>query len=163
MTGFLRLAMALACAVALSQFPAFSDQYVQRLGGQVDALGRIARDFDASAERAGVTRAEALADLSGSAFRELHQADMTRAFDRLDHAEADLAMLRLAGPLERMLLPHRLRDPETLSATWGDFSPAIPVTFAGLAAGGIGFLLGWLLFGLLALPFRRRDDRLGWR
>ena len=28
-----------------------------------------------------------------------------------------LQMLRIAGPLERMLLPHRLRDAETLAAT----------------------------------------------
>lgn len=148
--------MALLCAVALSQFPAFSDQYVQRLGGQVDALTRVAQDFDASAARAGLTRSEALADLGGSAFRDRHQADMARTFTRLDRAQADLAMLRLAGPLERMLLPHRLRDPQTLAATWGDFSPALPVTFAGLAAAGIGFLAGWLLFALLARPFRRR-------
>ncbi len=162
MTGFLRLLVALVCAAGLSQFPAFSDQYVQRLGGQVDALTRVAAEFDASASRAGLTREAALADLGGSEFRDLHQGDMRRTFDRLEHAAADLAMLRLAGPLERMALPHRLRDRETLAATWGDFSPAVPVTFAGLAAAGIGFLLGWLIFTLLASPFRRRE-RLGWR
>ena len=57
---------------------------------------------------------------------------MRAVFARLDRARADLQMLRLAGPLERMLLPHRLRDPETLAATWGDFRPAVPVTAAGL-------------------------------
>lgn len=162
MIGLLRLMVALVCAICLSQFPAFSDQYVQRLGGQVDALNRIATEFDASATRAGLTRDEALADLGGSAFRDLHQDDMRDAFARLEHAAGDLAMLRLAGPLERMLLPHRLRDPETLASTWTDFSPAVPVTFAGLAAAGIGFVLGWLLFGLFTLPFRRRE-RVGWR
>ena len=158
----LRLLVALICAAGLSQFPAFSDQYVQRLGGQVDALTRVAAAFDASASRAGLTREAALADLGGSAFRDLHQGDMRRTFDRLEHASADLAMLRLAGPLERMALPHRLRDPETLAATWSDFSPAVPVTVAGLAAAGIGFLLGWLFFGILMMPFRSRE-RLGWR
>lgn len=163
MIGLLRLAVALCLAAALSQFPAFSDQYVQRLGGQVDALSRVAAEFDASAERAGLTRAEALADLSGSAFRDAHQSDMRRAFQRLDHARGDLQMLRLATPLERMALPHRLRDPETLQATWGDFSPAIPITAAGLIAAGVGFLLGWLLCGLPGLLFGGRRDRLGWR
>lgn len=164
MIGFLRLALALICAIALSQFPAFSDQYVQRLGGQVDALTRVAEDFDRSAATAGLTRDEALAELSGSQFRDLHQGDITRTFARLDHAAADLAMLRLASPLERMLLPHRLRDTETLTATWGDFAPSVPVTSAGLIAAGIGFAAGWLLFGLLTLPFRRRRrENLGWR
>ena len=160
----LRLILGLAFAALLSQFPAFSDQYVQRLGGQVDALTRVAADFDASATEAGLTREDALRDLAGSAFRDAHQADMRRAFARLEHARADLALLRAASPLERMALPHRLRDTETLAATWGDFRPAVPVTSAGLAAAGIGFLLGWLLAGLLAWPFRQRAaDRYGWR
>lgn len=163
MIGFLRLAVAVCLAAALSQFPAFSDQYVQRLGGQVDALARVAADFDASAGAAGLTRDQALADLSGSAFRDAHQSTMREVFIRLDRARADLQMLRLAGPLERMLLPHRLRDPETLAATWGDFRPAVPVTAAGLWAAGIGLVLGWLLTGLPGLFLRRRQDRLGWR
>lgn len=163
MTGILRLAVALICAACLSQFPAFSDQYVQRLGGQVDSLSRVAADFDASARKARLTRDEALADLTGSPFREAHQADMRRSFARLDQARSDLQMLRLASPLERMALPHRLRDPETLAATWGDFSPALPVTMAGLWAALIGFLIGWVLTFLPRLFLRRQPDRLGWR
>ena len=159
----LRLALAALVAALLSQFPAFSDQYVQRLGGQVDALTRVAEDFDASATRAGLTREEALADLSGSAFRDAHQGDMRAVFVRLDRARADLALLRVASPLERMALPHRLRDPETLAATWGDFRPALPITPAGLAAAGIGFVLGLILWSLLTLPFRRRQELRGWR
>ncbi|MBM3604981.1 MAG: DUF2937 family protein [Alphaproteobacteria bacterium] len=162
MTGLLRLVVAGLFAAALSQFPAFSDQYVQRLGGQVDALAQVADDFDASADRAGMTRSEALADLSGSTFLDAHQQDMRHVFVRLDRARADLQMLRLAGPVERMLLPHRLRDTQTLRATWGDFRPALPLTREGLVAGGLGFLLGWLLASLIRRPFRR-DDRLGWR
>lgn len=163
MTGLLRLAVALCFAAALSQFPAFSDQYVQRLGGQVDALSRIAAEFDNSAASAGLTRDQALTDLSGSAFRDAHQTNMRGVFARLDRARADLQMLRLAGPLERMLIPHRLRDAETLAATWGDFRPAIPVTVAGLWAAGIGLVLGWLLTALAGRVFRRPEDRLGWR
>lgn len=163
MTGFLRLAAAVLCAAALSQFPAFSDQYVQRLGGQVDALSRVAAEFDASARTAGLSRDQALADLSGSAFRDAHQSNMREVFARLDRARADLQMLRIAGPLERMLLPHRLRDAETLTATWGDFRPAVPVTVAGFWAAGIGLVLGWLLAALPGLAFRRRQDRPAWR
>ncbi|MDO5631518.1 MAG: DUF2937 family protein [Paracoccus sp. (in: a-proteobacteria)] len=156
MAGLLRLGFAACCAAALSQFPAFSDQYVQRLGGQVDALTRVAADFDSSAARAGLTREQALADLSGSTFRDLHQRDMGRVFTRLEQARADLALLRAAAPLERIALPHRLRDPATLAATWGDFRPALPVTTAGLGAAAIGFGLGLGLWTALAALLRRR-------
>ena len=121
MIGFLRLAVAVCCAIVLSQFPAFSDQYVQRLGGQVDALSRVAEEFDISAQAAGLTRDQAFADLGGSTFRDAHRDNMRDVFTRLDRTRGDLQMLRIAGPLERMLLPHRLRDPETLAAAWGEF------------------------------------------
>lgn len=152
----LRLVFAALVAAALSQFPAFSDQYVQRLGGQVDALRRVAEDFDSSAAKAGLDREAALADLSASSFQAAHQADLRAAFARLTRAEADLARLRAATPLQRLTLPHRLRDTATLRATWGDFRPALPVTSAGMAAALAGFALGWMLWGLLALPLRRR-------
>ena len=135
----LRLILALVFASLLSQFPAFSDQYVQRLGGQVDALSRIAGEFDASANRAGLTRDAAMADLTGSAFRDTHQEDMRSVFTRLDKAQADLDLLRNATALERMTLPQRFRDLETLTATWHDFKPALPITTSGLIAAMIGF------------------------
>lgn len=154
----LRLAFALLLGAVLSQFPAFSDQYVQRLGGQVDALSLVAQEFDESATRAGLTREAALADLSGSAFREAHQGDMRATFARLERARADLALLRVAGPLERIALPHRMRDGATLAATWGNFRPAVPVTTAGLIAAGIGFALGLILWTLAGSLMRRRPD-----
>lgn len=161
MTAF-RLILALIFASALSQFPAFSDQYVQRLGGQVDALTRVAAEFDASAERAGMSREQALADLSGSNFRDVHQGDMRRTFARLEHAQADLELLRKATPIERIALPQRFRDTETLSATWDDYTPAMPISTSGVVTAAIGFVMGWIIATLLGLPFRRRQ-RLGWR
>ena len=139
---------------------AFSDAYLQRLGGQNDALHAVVAAFDASAEKAGLTREAALADLSGSAFQRAHQADMRETITRADQVAQDLALLRAASPLERMLFPHRYRDPETLSATWGDFQPAVPASIDGMVAAGTGFLAGLLVFNLLwsvlRMPFRRR-------
>jgi hypothetical protein len=153
---------ALATGVAGSQFPEFSQQYLQRLGGQYDALSQIARDFDASASKAGLTRAAALAEITGSTFKDAHRSDMANAFARLDTVTADLALLRAASPLERMALPHRFRDTETLHTTWADFRPAVPVTIDGVFATVIGFLAGlFALNGLIAAlrwPFRRRAN-----
>lgn len=150
---------ALATGVAGSQFPEFSQQYLQRLGGQYDALSQIARDFDASATRAGLTRDAALAEITGSTFQDAHRMDMQNAFARLERITADLALLRAASPLERMAFPHRFRDGQTFAATWGDFRPAMPVSVEGAMATGIGGLAGWLglsgLFGALRRVFRR--------
>jgi hypothetical protein len=154
------LAASLATGIAGSQFPEFSQQYLQRLGGQYDALSQIAADFDASATRAGLTRDAALAEITGSTFQDAHRADMANAFARLDNVTADLALLRAASPLERMALPHRFRDSETFAATWADFRPAVPVTIDGLIAAAIGFFMGLILFNALTAalraPFRKR-------
>ncbi len=156
----LTLAGGLAGAVGLSQFPEFSQQYLQRLAGQVDALTVVVRDFDATAQRNGLTREDALAEMTGTAFLDDRQKDLRRTFLRHARLSDNLVALREAGPLARMLMPQRLGDGETLAATWGDFRPAAPVTPEGLAAAGIGFLGGWgVIAGALALLarlFRRR-------
>lgn len=153
------LAGGLAGAVGLSQFPEFSQQYLQRLAGQVDALTEVVEDFDASAQKSGLTREEALAELKGTTFLERRREDLTRTFVRFDQLTADLALLRATGPLERLIMPHRMADRSTLAAAWADFKPAVPVTLDGFIAAAIGFVAGSvllrLIFGLLLWPFRR--------
>lgn len=152
--GMRKLALAggVAGAVACSQFPEFSQQYLQRLAGQVDALTQVQSDFDATASKAGYTRDQALAELSGAGFVGA-QGDMMRlTFTRLERLRGDLALLRSAAPLERMAMPHRLADRDLLRATWADFKPAVPVTSEGFIAAGVGYALGWVLvMGVLAL------------
>lgn len=154
------LAGGLAGGAALSQFPEFSQQYLQRLAGQVDALAAVTASFDASAAKAGVTREAELTSMQGNDFLGFHQADMRETFGRFDRLSSDLAMLREAGPVERLFLPQRFDDAELLKATWGDFKPAVPATTAGLMTGAVGFVAGWAVVGgilsLLARPFRRR-------
>lgn len=163
----LALAGGLAGAVGLSQFPEFSQQYLQRLGGQADALSAVVSAFDQSATGAGLTREAALADLTGSTFREAHQGDMRATIDRAERVGADLALLRAASPLERLALPHRFRDAETLQATWSDFRPAVPVTSEGFIAAALGFVAGWAAVALVlrfaAAPFRARPQRRAYR
>ncbi len=160
MLRLVALAGGLAGGVALSQFPEFSQQYLQRLAGQVDALGKVTADFDASAAKADMTREEALESMHGTDFLGFRQADMRSTFERYDRLQSDLTMLREAGPVERLFLPQRFDDTEVLKATWGDFAPAVPATTAGLTTGAVGFAGGWVaVIGLLSLilrPFRRR-------
>ena len=147
-------------AAGLSQFPEFSQQYLQRLAGKVDALAAVVADFDASATRNNLTRDQALAELAGTPFLIDRQADMRRNVADHKRLSDDLTRLRDATPLERLAMPQRLGDAETLAAAWADFRPAIPATVDGAVSAGVGYMAGWgLLAGLWALlawPFRRR-------
>ena len=155
----LALCGGLAGAGGLSQYPEFSQQYLQRLAGQVDALDIVVADFEASAFRAGLTRSQALAELTGTPFLSDRQADMRRTFRRHAVLTDNLAALRDASPFGRILMPQRIADPATFAATWSDFRPALPLTVAGLASGLVGFALGWavlrMLLGLILTPVRR--------
>ena len=56
----LTLVGSLIAGAGASQFPEFSQQYAQRLGGAVGALSEVVADFDASAVAEGLTRPQAL-------------------------------------------------------------------------------------------------------
>jgi len=156
----LTLVGGLTGAVTSSQFPEFSQQYMQRLGGAVDALGEVVADFDASAAASDLTREAALAQLQGTAFLDSRRADMRRTITRYTQLTADLAVLEGEGPFMRAYHAGRFTDPEIAQAAWEVYQPAVPVNFAGLTFAGVGFVLGGLamglLLGLVRMPFRRR-------
>lgn len=131
-------------ACVTSQAPEFTQQYQQRLAGQVDALTSVVLDFDASALAAGLGREQALAEMVGTPFLESRQVDMRRTFARHAVLADNLATLRAASPLQRLVMPGRLADAQTLAATWADFVPAVPLSLAGVVAGSVGLLGGWL-------------------
>ena len=149
-------------AVALSQFPEFSQQYLQRLAGKVDALTTVAAQFDATATANGLSREAALVAMSGSAVLTDQQADMRVTLALQAQLADNLAALRAAGPLERLTMPQRFGDVETLSATYADFRPALPVTTEGAITAGLGYVGGWFtvaaLLRFLAMFFRRRQQ-----
>ncbi|PIE08953.1 MAG: hypothetical protein CSA73_01145 [Rhodobacterales bacterium] len=156
----LALAGGLCGAAALSQFPEYSQQYLQRLAGAVDELSAVVAAFDASAEGVGLTRAEALDEMGGSTFQTRLRADMQGNIARLDRLSADYAALSGTVPLERLAMVWRMRDGVLAARTWADFQPALPLTQAGVVSAGLGFGTGWLGItaglGLLSGLFRRR-------
>ena len=163
MFKILALAGGLAGAAVLSQYPAFAQDYLQRLAGQVDALTVVVDDFDRSALEAGLTRSEALAQMGGTAFLVYRAEDMRRTFRRHAVLEGHLDALRAANPLERLAMPHRYGDPETLRAAWSDFEPALPLSTAGAVSAGAGLAMGWAavaaVWALLRWPFRSLSRR----
>jgi hypothetical protein len=147
-------------AAALSQFPEFTQQYMQRLGGQVDALSTVIGDFDTSARKADMTREAALASMGGSVFLENRRTDMRATIERHRKLEDDLAVLSAATPIARVSMPHRLRDQTLVRATYETFRPALPLTLEGILSAAVGFVAGWAIIAallhFLLWPFRRR-------
>ncbi len=143
--------------VAASQFPEFSQQYVQRLGGAVDELRTVAADFDKSAQGVGMTRDQALASMTGNAFQEARQADMSRSFTRLARLEGDLIALQGADAFTRLRHVARFSDKGIAARAMEAYRPAVPVTFDGLVFAVIGFLTGFgLVKGISTLMRRKR-------
>ena len=160
----LMLVGGLAGAAGLSQFPEFSQQYVQRLGGAVDELGRFVAEFDADADEAHLTRSAALTDLGqGGAMGAQRAETMAGVIVRHERLSADLDAVRSAGPFTRAYRMRSFADAEIAQAAWENFQPAVPLNMAGGIFAGAGFLAGLMLVGvimaLLRAPFRRRRAR----
>jgi hypothetical protein len=156
----LATATGLAGAVALSQFPEFSQQYVQRLSGATDELRAVTIAFDTAARVGGLTREEALAELRGTGFGDRFSDDMRTRVYRYERLNADYQALAHAAPLQRLVRAWRFRDPELVQRTWDDFRPALPATPEGLVFAGLGYAGGWLLVSLaLGALFGRRRSR----
>ena len=154
------MAAGLAGAVALSQFPEFSQQYLQRLSGAVHELEVIVFAVDATAAGAGLSREEALAELSDTEFRSGLRDTLAERIARYERLHADYEALKGTAPLARLAQPWRFGDADLLGRTWATYRPAVPVTADGLLAAGIGFAAGWTptmgLFGGLRRLLRRR-------
>lgn len=154
------LASGLAVGAGTSQFPEFSQQYAQRLGGAVDALSEVVADFDTSAAAEGLSRSEALVQMTGADFIERRRTDMERIFDSHAILTEDLKLLAEAGPFMRAYYVAHFTDGDVTSAAWDAFQPAVPLNLTGAIFASFGFLVGLIttssLLAVIRWPFRRR-------
>ena len=153
-------AIGLIMAVVTSQLPEYVQQYRQRLGGAYDELAAIVADFDAEAGHMSLQRDQALGRLKANP-DELARArgtDLETTIGRAARLERQRTAFASAGPVSQYAVMARDFDPRLASQTYRDFQPAIPVTSAGITAGVVGLVLGWMLTHLVAWPLRRRRD-----
>jgi len=150
--------------LALSQFPEFSQQYEQRLGGAVDELRVIVTDFDANAAREGLDRVQALAryQVNPDTFIVGRGADMSATIERYERLSQHLALVQNAGPLEKLTGMAEYYDSRIAARAFENYEPAVPVTAEGIVFAGTGILGGYGLVYLLSSLFRRRRDRRPW-
>lgn len=138
---------ALSGGAVTSQFPEFSQQYRQRLGGAVDELARVVAGFDADAADLGLSRSQALVELAQSGAIGAARAEtMAETLTRMARLQADQAALAGLDAVQRVFNLRHFSDPELLQAVWASYAPAVPLT-----PGGAGFALAGLLAGLFAV------------
>ncbi len=153
-------------AAGASQFPEYSQQYMQRLGGAVDELARFMDDFDADAAKFEMSREAALVDLAqGGQMGAARAESMVKTIDRHKRLSNDLTELKGLGPFSRAKYAARFTDTELAGRVWENYKPAMPVTFEGAVFAVIGFLGGLALLSgliyllrLLFVLFRRTSD-----
>lgn len=167
----LALAGGLTGALGASQFPEFSQQYRQRLGGAVDELARQVTRYEADAQAAGMALPMYLAALAAEGpLARTQAANMAADVTRYQDLSADLARLDGAGPFMRAKLAAQAFDGEIARRAWQTYEPALPLTFEGATFAGTGLLTGWLglslvfgffarLWNTLMAPFRMRRPR----
>ncbi len=141
----LALAGGLTGAAGLSQFPEYSQRYMQRLGGTVDELGRQVQRYEMDAQKVGLTLDDLLTRLGAEGPLGATQSRNMRVdIARLDRLRAALDALEGAGPFTRAHLSARHSDREIAARTLKAYRPALPVTFEGAVFAGSGFFAGWL-------------------
>lgn len=158
----LTLAGGLSGAAGLSQFPEFSQQYTQRLGGAVDELRLFVEEFDADAAKVGLGREAALSELGSAGALGVARAEtMRRTIDRYARLEAALVDLQNAGPFMRAYHVTHFNDRDIAEAALQEFKPAVPLTFEGAVFSGAGLVAGFvgvsILLGFLRLLVGRRN------
>lgn len=138
--------------MGLSQAPAFTQAYLQRLGGHLDEARRT---LDL------VERGVLVPDLTAA-----ERAQAARGFaDRVTELEATYSTIAEASPLMQPVLMLRHADSEIAQRAWEAFTPAVPVDAPSLIWTGVGVLLALLIYELVKSPgalVRRRRGRAGY-
>lgn len=149
-------------AAALSQFPEFFQQYLQRLGGRLDQAA-IQRDrIVAAANEHALPVSDYLRRLLDNADPVVRSEGANAAAALADAARLTAAhdALAAASAWERPLAFVHSFDPDLARATGERFVPAVPLSPESLLYAGVGLVLGLMLLALaewvVLTPFRHR-------
>ncbi len=147
-------------AVALSQFPQFYGQYMQRLGGHLSEAKRSLDLYIKAAHRLNLTLEEYMREHldSGSEVFESTGEIIKDLVARVETLEQSYRALQNANIYNRWLVFFQEVDWEIAAGTWQNFMPGVPTTVEGLTYALAGLLIGWGIYSLLkavvTFPFK---------
>lgn len=160
------LLTAILSGVLFSQAPELSQQYKQRLGGAIDELTALIQNFDEQANHNGLERQTALNIYARSpeGFIRSQGDAMRQTFARYEDLSDQMEDLAAASPILRPLVVVQRPDPTIFANARQDFTPAMPVSLAGMvwaafglvAGASVAFILGALLKAVATAGRRSR-------
>lgn len=135
--------LCVAGAVGFSQAPEFMQQYMQRLGGNLDEARRQLMQFEQAATQSGLTLERFIAQTSTNSDTAVAKLGgvMTRAVSRVDSLESAQTALQNASLWTRPFVFIRHLDSSIAQGTWSIFKPAVPTTAEGLLYALLGMLV----------------------
>jgi hypothetical protein len=138
---------AIGGAGTASQFPAFYQQYLQRLGGRADQARAQAERVQEAALSLGLSPEQYMQSLQTSAEAAARREAEVVAASLADAQSLTAAFERLAEaePAMRPALFASHFDPSIAAATAESFQPALPLSVETLVYASLGMLLGLLL------------------
>lgn len=162
LTRMLRMLCAVTLGFAFSQEPEFLQQYAQRIGGAIDEIDHVLKDYADGAAALGLSLDQAVA--RRKAAPDPLVVEDGRRIERTIARGAELRAQRDAiasgDGWDRLKLFAIGLDPHLALATASIYVPALPVSTEGGIALVLGFGGGWLgafvLLGVLKRAFRRR-------
>lgn len=147
-------AISLFSALFFAQIPEVVQQYRQRIGGAVDELNIIVRNFDEDSRRSGYDRAGALSIMSKNPERLVREQGQrmegySRRLDRLSAQQLALANGVTLGAVIAVAFNY---DQHIMSQALNAYTWAFPTTVTGIVFAIIGWILCYSALFLLSLP-----------
>ncbi len=140
-----------AGGMGLSQAPAFTQAYLQRLGGHLDEARRTL---------AMIERGQWLQQLGVEDRQQAAREFSARVFE----LEQALLSISQAPPLLQPLVMLQHADSDIAQRAWEHFTPAIPVDAPSLVYTGCGIVLALIVYELFKSPaalFRKKKVTAG--
>lgn len=136
--------------MACSQGPAFTQAYLQRLGGHIDEAQRAVAQIEAGTLMPWLTdtdRARAASEFSA----------------RVQELEAAYQAIASAHPVMQPVMMLRYAETDIAARTMEFFTPALPLDLASLVYTAAGVILALVVYELVKSPaflFRKKERRL---
>lgn len=125
--------------MGLSQAPAYTQAYLQRLGGHLDEARRTLDLVERGVLVPELTEAEREQAVAGFA-------------DRVTELEATYSAIADASPFMQPILMLRHGDSEIARRAWEAFTPAVPIDAPSLIWTGLGVVLALAVYELCKSP-----------